>query len=228
MRSSKTIVVVALMMAVATVSFAWAANDATAPAERGAKQMRRGGAGGGGGMFDGVDREALKKMTPEERREFMRKRFENMTPEQREEMRERRGQGRGGRGAWFVERWLRDNDEFKNAKEAHHEAMKKIGEDLRALHKATREKLQDKDLTPEQKKQVIEDAKAPARALMGRLFDGRIRFQKFVTGLIEEHKEEILDAASEKVFSRRGNKRRGRNGADQGQGQGGPPQEMGR
>ena len=187
-----------------------------------------------------VDREALKKMTPEERREFMRKRFENMTPEQREELRKRRermgdkGQPDrpGGMAASFVERWLRQDPGFQEAMKAQRETMKKISEDLRALHEATRNKLQDKELTPEQRKQIIEDAKTRARALMGQILDGRIRFQKFVTNLIEEHKEEILDEAGNAIFRPRG-RRPGEDAAGQGPGPAGDqdrprPQRRGR
>jgi len=208
MKSMKTIVVMALVMTVAAMSFAWAVDeDAAPPAERRARYERRGGV-----ELPDVDREALKKMTPEERREFMRKRFENMTPEQREELRKRRQQGGdkgrpGGMAGSFIERWLRHNPEFQETMKAQRESMKKIGQDLRALHEATRKKLHDKELTPEQRQRIIEDAKTQARALMGQILDGRIRFQKFVTKLIEEHREEILDEAGNVIFRPRRRKR---------------------
>lgn len=208
MKTVKMTLALSLVVALVATSFAWAADGEGGRKGRGGEMRAN-----RGGMMTEADREKLKNMTPEERREFLRKKRESMTPEQREAMQKRRqgGQGGGQAGHPIIERFLRQNEEFKAAMETHKEAMKSIGEELRALQDATRKKMQDKELTKEEREQILNDAKTQSRALLGKILDERVSFQNKVTALIEKNREEILDQATGMIFQQRG-KRGGRGG----------------
>ena len=57
--------------------------------------------------------------------------------------------------------------------------------------------------TPEEKEQVVTDAKVKAKVLLTTLTDQGIEFRKKVLLVLEENKEEMIDKAVERIFTRR-------------------------
>jgi len=108
---------------------------------------------------------------------------------------------KGPRGS-FIEQFLQNHPKIKEMAKAQREKQRAVMEQLKKLHSETRRKIQEA-ATPEERQKVIEEAKAAARNLLLQLTDNAIAFRKKMLGLLEEHKEDAVNKAVERIFTRR-------------------------
>jgi len=108
---------------------------------------------------------------------------------------------KGPRGS-FIEQFLQNHPKVKEMVKAQREKQRAVMEQLKKLHVETRRKIQEA-ATPEERQKVIEAAKAEAKALLLQLTDNAIAFRKKMLTLLEEHKEDIVNKAVERIFTRR-------------------------
>ncbi len=117
--------------------------------------------------------------------------------------RDLRPEARYRRGGGFVMRYLHNNEQFKAELKKHMKTTKRLHKRAQAIRQEVREKLHDPDLTPEEREEIVEEAKEDTAAILTKIVDEAIRHRKVVNRIIEANKEDIVEKTVERIFSRR-------------------------
>jgi hypothetical protein len=109
-------------------------------------------------------------------------------------------QKQDGIGRDFVMDFLREHPRFRRLLREHAQAQKRIVDQLRTLRTETAEQLRTAD-SPAARRRIIAGAKKKTAGLLLELTDERIAFRRKVLALTEQHKEELVERAVDRIFT---------------------------
>ena len=110
-------------------------------------------------------------------------------------------QAEGVRRLGFILWFLQQYPDVKAAVQDHKAKLDALRDELQALRRTVRDKLVNAP-GPDERQQIIDDAKADAGAILTKVVDEAIRHHRTMADLVEKHKDDIVKRAVERIFLR--------------------------